>query len=164
MSLRDHLRVDPDSPGVAVPPPLIFLAAMAAGHLLIGGGWDAVLPPIAEPWRWCGGGSALLAGCALMAPAARAFLRAGTGLPPNRPATRLVTTGLYRLGRNPIYLGMALAALGIAVLVASPGALAGALAAILIVDRWVIGREEAYLAKKFGADYAAYRARVRRWL
>jgi protein-S-isoprenylcysteine O-methyltransferase Ste14 len=63
-----------------------------------------------------------------------------------------------------MYLGMALAYAGLALLFDSPLALLGLPLVVVIIDRAVIAREERYLAAKFGEEYLAYRARVRRWL
>jgi protein-S-isoprenylcysteine O-methyltransferase Ste14 len=92
------------------------------------------------------------------------FRRARTSLVPVRPATALITDGPFRFTRNPLYLGLALLYLGIALWlgVLWPVVLLPAL--ILLVQQIVILREEAYLESRFGEAYRAYRARVRRWL
>ena len=92
--------------------------------------------------------------------------RARTTVNPLRPerASALVTTGVYRITRNPMYVGMALMLLAWAVLLASPAALAGPVTFIAYMNRFQIGPEEDALDTLFGPDYAAYRSRVRRWL
>ena len=79
-------------------------------------------------------------------------------------ATSLVTTGPYRITRNPGYLGLALLYAGIAALARAPWAYVTLVPALIVVDRAVIAREERYLQRRFGEDYLRYRARVRRWL
>jgi protein-S-isoprenylcysteine O-methyltransferase Ste14 len=63
-----------------------------------------------------------------------------------------------------MYVGMALVMLGLGLIIGSPMSLAMVGVALLIIDRFVIRREEAYLEAKFGAEYRNYRERVHRWL
>lgn len=93
-----------------------------------------------------------------------AFRRADTGIVPFREATALVTDGFYRYSRNPMYLGMVLILAGIAALRGTLGAfLPIPLFAWLIHTRFILG-EEQFMEAAFGAQYLAYKARVRRWL
>ena len=92
------------------------------------------------------------------------FRRAGTSMVPMNPATVLVTSGPYRLTRNPMYLGMAFLYVALAFAFGVIWALALLPAVIVMVDRFVIAREEPYLERKFGQAYHDYKARVRRWL
>ncbi|MFP5353383.1 MAG: methyltransferase family protein, partial [Actinomycetota bacterium] len=101
---------------------------------------------------------------ALDSPAAATFIRKKTGVAPWTPATTLVTEGVYRVTRNPMYLGMTLLYLGLALGLGLMWALALLPVVVAIVDRFVIRREEAYLDRKFGAAYRDYRASVRRWI
>ena len=91
------------------------------------------------------------------------FRAAGTAVPANKPTTAIVRTGPYRFSRNPIYLAFSLLQLGIAIWVNSLWLLA-TLAVALALIHVVIAREERYLERKFGAEYLAYKASVRRWL
>ena len=155
-----------DTAGVIAPPPLIYLVGLLLG---LGTDWLCGLPALPYLRRWEGldlgvgfglGGL----GLALILAAAGRFLKAGTKIPPHQPATVLVTGGLYRYSRNPIYLGLTMIYLGLAAGFASLGSLIllpGVLAAMV----WgVIRREESYLERKFGDTYRDYKARVRRWL
>jgi len=152
-----------DIPGVIAPPPLIYL-----GFLMIGWGAGRL---IEEPGlgldRNLRGGIAL-AGLALglfiEAWAAGLFQKAKTAVQPWKPSTALVTTGIYGVTRNPIYLGFAITYLALAVGLDSALAIILLFPCLLIVDRFVIQHKEVYLAARFGADYGAYRHRVRRWL
>lgn len=92
------------------------------------------------------------------------FRDASTSIVPVRPSTALVTSGPYQLTRNPMYVGMAFLYAGLALLLGVIWALALLPAVLLAVDRIAIAREESYLEAKFGAEYRAYRDRVRRWL
>lgn len=150
-----------DSPGILVPPPLLFITALAAGVLI-----DANV----LRWRhmmhisqWAGVAVALM-GLALIGVTLALFRRHRTRPEPWEPATALIAEGPYRLSRNPMYLGMAVAAAGIALFFESIAALVLLAGVIVVMDRWVIEREEAYLARRFGDEFAAYRKRVRRWI
>ena len=146
-----------DNPRVRVPPPLIFGGLLALGLVIDSASFQFGAAQLA--------GVALgIAGGALIAISLGLFAGAKTRPEPWQPASSLVDRGLYRFTRNPMYLGMALLSLGVALAFSSlPGAIL-ALAALAIIDRTVVTREEAYLERRFGADYVAYTRRVRRWL
>ena len=95
-----------------------------------------------------------------------AFLRAKTTINPLKPAVTatLVTTGLYRVTRNPMYLGMLLVLFGWAVFLSNLAALLIAPLFALYITRFQIIPEERVLAEKFGAAFMAYQSQVRRWL
>ncbi|MBG6289828.1 isoprenylcysteine carboxylmethyltransferase family protein [Pseudomonas nitroreducens] len=105
-------------------------------------------------------------GVAVCLAGVRSFRRARTTVNPLSPdsASDLVTQGIYRLTRNPMYLGFTLVLAGWAVLLASPFALVGVAAFVLWIDRWQIRSEERALQSLFGAHFAEYCSRTRRWL
>jgi protein-S-isoprenylcysteine O-methyltransferase Ste14 len=150
-----------DTAGVIAPPPLIFLCA-----LVVGFGLDAVIgrgslpSAVALPV----GSASIIAGVGLLRSFLLAFGRARTPVDPYTPSRALVTDGPYRLTRNPAYLGMALTYAGVAIVLNAPWALVPLPAAIAIVDRGVIAREERYLTRTFGTAYEGYKRRVRRWI
>jgi protein-S-isoprenylcysteine O-methyltransferase Ste14 len=76
----------------------------------------------------------------------------------------LVITGIYRHTRNPMYVGFAAVLLGWAAYLAAPLALLGPLTFVLYITRFQIIPEERALHAKFGPEFAAYQARVRRWI
>jgi protein-S-isoprenylcysteine O-methyltransferase Ste14 len=94
------------------------------------------------------------------------FRRAHTTVDPLHPdkASRLVTGGIYRVSRNPMYLGFALLLLAWAVFLASPWMLLGVPAFMLYIGRFQIQPEERALESLFGQEFRDYRAQVRRWL
>jgi protein-S-isoprenylcysteine O-methyltransferase Ste14 len=151
----------PDSAGVRVPPPLIFLGGLAVGFAL-----EALLPGTSFPavLQWVLGGALLVTGVALLASFNTAFNRTGTAVEPWKPTTAIVSTGPYRITRNPAYVGMALVYAGVAVMSQALWVLAPLPVVLLIIDRGVIAREEHYLERKFGQEYLDYRGRVRRWI
>jgi protein-S-isoprenylcysteine O-methyltransferase Ste14 len=150
-----------DTAGVVVPPPLVYLAGLAVGF-----GLEALLPGASLPAaiRWGAGGILVVAGAALLLSFNTLFHRKGTAVEPWKPTTAIVTTGPYRLTRNPAYLGMALVYVGIALLAAALWVLVPLPVVLAVIDRGVIAREERYLERRFGREYLDYRARVRRWL
>jgi len=150
-----------DNAGVIAHPPFIYLAGV-----LIGLGLDAIwpAPQLLKVTQYGLGGVLIAAGVAIVVACAWRFSRAGTTVPTNTPTSALVTGGLYRYSRNPIYLALTLIHLGIAAAVDSPWILAMLAPVLLIMTFGVIAREERYLEAKFGAVYTDYKARVRRWL
>lgn len=153
-----------DSPGVPIPPPLLFVFGFLAGLLA-----DGVVPlALLGAGRrsaavWAGWGS-IAAGLGLMLWGLVTFARARTAVMPHMPASRLVTAGPYRFTRNPMYLGIVLAYTGLALLIdtAWPLLLLPIVLVLLLVV--VVRREERYLERAFGDAYRAYRRRVRRWV
>jgi protein-S-isoprenylcysteine O-methyltransferase Ste14 len=92
------------------------------------------------------------------------FRKAHTTLDPHGSANQLVTSGIYRFTRNPIYLGFLLMVIGLPL---NSGLYWGVVMApfyIITMDRLVIEREERYLGKKFKDAYSGYASRVRRWI
>lgn len=110
--------------------------------------------------------SLALAGAVTSALGVISFRRAGTTVNPMKPesSSSLVTSGIYRLTRNPMYLGFLLVLLGWAVFLSSLPAFLFLPAFILYMNRFQIEPEERALATLFGEAFAAYKARARRWL
>lgn len=152
-----------DHAGVIAPPPLIYLAFLLAGFGL-GRLLDEPSLGLATDWRRGLAFVLVIGGLLLDGIAAGTFRRLGTPPEPWKPTTALATGGLYRFSRNPIYLGFALTYVGFAVAMDSPVALGLLLPCLIVIDRFVIDREERYLADRFDSEYAAYKERVRRWL
>ena len=108
----------------------------------------------------------LVAGLLLMLVAVASFVAAKTTVNPLRPsrASSLVTTGIFRLSRNPIYLGDLLLLAALAVWLGNIVNLLLLVPFVWYINRFQIIPEERALADRFGASYVAYCARVRRWL
>ena len=152
-----------DNAGVRFPPPLIYLTALLVGIALeyaIGlhsFGVDRRILALA-------GVVLAFAGIALAMSAIALFRRAGTTPEPWTETTAIVTTGIYRRTRNPMYVAMAILYAGLALAADAPIALVLLPAVLVIVQTQVIAREERYLAAKFGEPYREYCRRVRRWI
>lgn len=154
----------PDNAGVRIPAPVIFAIAVLP-VLWIGRHVDLpAIPLLSERLRTLSGMFLIVAGGAIALTAAGLFRNARTALLPFRPASALVTDGVFRWTRNPIYLAMALASAGLALTADNLLALVLVAPAMWAVGHWVIAREEAYLDRRFGADYRAYKERTRRWM
>jgi protein-S-isoprenylcysteine O-methyltransferase Ste14 len=110
------------------------------------------------------GGVVILLGLVLLLLAGGLFKRAGTDLIPFKNVSALVTTGIYRLTRNPMYLGMAAILLGCALTVGAALALLVPPVFIVIIELRFIRPEEAMLRELFPEDFPQYCARVRRWV
>ncbi len=95
-----------------------------------------------------------------------AFRHAKTTINPRTPeaASSLVSRGVYRITRNPMYVGLLLILIAWAVFLSSTWVLVGPPAFVAYIQIFQIGPEERALAARFGTDYAAYKARVRPWL
>lgn len=94
------------------------------------------------------------------------FYRAKTTINPLKPerSQKLVTTGLYRYSRNPMYLGMLAALLGFALWLGNPFALLMLIFFVWYISTFQIAPEESVLLDKFQDEYKAYQQRVRRWI
>ncbi|MDB4952321.1 MAG: hypothetical protein JWM27_4970 [Gemmatimonadetes bacterium] len=149
-----------DVAGVVAPPPLIYVAGFAAGMVVQHFHPIPVLPGITGTVV----GAVLVVGALLLAPAVLAFKRAGTRPEPWKPTTALVVSGPYRFTRNPMYVGFTLAYAGAALCLHAGWPLALLPVVLVAMHYGVIAREERYLARLFGAEFDAYRARVRRWI
>ena len=110
------------------------------------------------------GGALIVVGLLLLVVAGGLFRRAGTDLIPFRNVSALVTNGVYRITRNPMYLGMALILLGCAITVGSTLALGVPVAFATIIELRFIRPEEAMLRERFPGQYPEYCRRVRRWI
>jgi protein-S-isoprenylcysteine O-methyltransferase Ste14 len=148
-----------DTPGVIAPPPVIFGAGLGFGFLFHSWIPFNLLPPgLRRPLAIALGILGISCLVALIQ-----FWRAGTSPEPWRPATRLVTGGIYRISRNPMYVGMTLLYLAASCWWNSAWPVVLLPAVIMVMHLGVIRREEAYLRGKFGQAYADYANRVRRW-
>lgn len=150
-----------DHPKVRLPPPLIVLAGLTAGLALDG---RLVQPELNSVPLILAGTACAATGLLLGISALGLFQRSGTKPEPWRPSSALVTAGVYRITRNPMYLGMLLLYAGIALAAGGQWTAFAWVPVFLILNVYVIRREEVYLERRFGREYAAYRGDVRRWL
>jgi len=152
-----------DVPGVIVFPPLVPFVA-----LVVGGTLDWLLPLSAIsaiPFlvRAIPGAALVVLGLALALRGEHAFKRAGTNVFPFRPSLAIAHDGVYARLRNPMYVGMGLALLGVVLAFALEWTFLVAIPGALLIHYGVVLREERYLERKFGEDYRAYKRSVPRY-
>jgi protein-S-isoprenylcysteine O-methyltransferase Ste14 len=142
-------------------PPVFFLfalLAMVALHFLFP--WKRIASVAVR----AAGAIPIALGLALGAWGSNLFRRARTTIKPFETPTMLVTSGPFRLSRNPMYLGMAAVLAGVALLLGSATPWLVIPPFVLLLDLRFIHREEAAMRAAFGETYRAYQDRVRRWL
>jgi protein-S-isoprenylcysteine O-methyltransferase Ste14 len=146
-----------------IPPPVVGLLVAVAMWAVSRYG---VLEGVPPAWRIVAALALVAVGGVFDVAGLIAFRRAKTTVNPMKPekSAALVTSGVYRFTRNPMYVGMAFFLLAWAVYLASPWALLGPVIFAAYITRFQIKPEERVLAARFGAEFASYRARVRRWL
>ena len=146
---------------IFIPPPLYYAAGLAGGMAING---VVRLPLGGRPATAVAGVVVAALGLALSFTGVAAVIRHRTTIVPHHPVATLLTGGVYRLSRNPMYTGLAIAYLGLALLFGSWWPLALWPLMILAVRRLVIRPEEQYLTQRFGQTYTDYQSRTRRWL
>jgi protein-S-isoprenylcysteine O-methyltransferase Ste14 len=146
-----------------IPPPLVGLLVGAGMWALAGVGPRLHLP---TGLRWSAVALFIAAGLAFDVLGIAAFRASRTTVNPLKPerASALVTGGVYRVTRNPMYVGMACLLLAWAVHLSAVLPFAGVVVFVLFINRFQIRPEERVLETVFGRDYVTYATRVRRWL
>ena len=137
---------------------LIAILAMLAIHFLVPAA--IIIPPL---WNLLGI-IPLTVGVMINLMADGAFHKAHTTVKPFEESLALVTDGVFRMSRNPMYLGFALILIGIAILLRSLSPYVIILVFVIWIQRMFITVEERMLAEKFGEEWQAYKQSTRRWL
>ena len=142
-------------------PPVYFLIAVL---LMTGFNFFVPIQVILQaPATYLGAGLVVVGFAVVIWPAA-AFGKSGTAIKPFEKSTHLVTGGMYRITRNPMYLGMTIVLLGVALLFGTVSPFLLVPLFVVLIQRNFIVHEEAALEETFGNAYRQYRQRVRRWL
>ena len=142
-------------------PPVYFLVAIA---VTVGLHYLAPIGIILRPPATYLGVLLIAVGLGVVGWPAAAFGRVGTPIKPFEDSTHLVTGGMYRVSRNPMYLGMVVVLLGIAVLAGDISPFISIPIFVWLIQTNFIRHEEVLLEKTFGAEYREYKTGVRRWL
>lgn len=160
--MSEHTR---DNPNVVIFPPLLLLIGFGFAILLEWLMQITFLAPVFQS-KFQTGFSAILAliGLSIALLGVLELRKHGTHVEPNKPALFLVHSGVYKLTRNPIYLGMVVFFLGVSIFWNLEWGVVLTLPVALALHFGVIKREEAYLESKFGAAYMLFRKNTRRWL
>jgi protein-S-isoprenylcysteine O-methyltransferase Ste14 len=155
--------VTKDHPAVYLPPPIVyvsvfFISVVCQKVMALPHHWFA--------WRGIRISAMFLiaAGVSFLATSIWRFIVSKNTLIPIKPAQSLQTTGIYAISRNPMYLALLCLYLGIAILKGNTWTLILSPIVVLIIQSYVIRKEEDYLTRAFGDAYLNYMAKVRRWI
>ncbi len=145
---------------VVARPPLVYLVSILLGLVM-----NLVWPWEPFPRGVSPVGMVLtLLAVTLFVRAVREFRAAQTPIRTRKPVTAVLTSGPYRLSRNPIYLSFTLLQLGIGLWANNAWVMAMLVPTLVLMSYGVIAREERYMEQKFGDEYRRYQAAVRRWI
>jgi protein-S-isoprenylcysteine O-methyltransferase Ste14 len=152
-----------DSPGVYIPPPLIYVLAFLAAIFIqkkisIG---DSIFHLYITKIV---GVLFLIISLLFLVTSLRQFFISRNTLVPIKPASSLQVNGIYNITRNPMYVGLALVYLGISCFVGNWWNIILFPLLLFIVQEYIIKREEKYLLRRFGQEYVVYKTKVRRWV
>ena len=142
-------------------PPVFLLASiilMVALHFLL-----PIARVLAFPWTLIGV-VLMLGGLGLGLAGARTIRRRGTTIKPFQVSSSLVRSGVFGFSRNPIYVGMIVLVVGLALLLGSLSPFAVCIALALVLHYRFVLMEERMLAERFGGEWLDYSSRVRRWI
>lgn len=151
----------PDRAGVIAFPPLLFGSTLLLALLLR---FLFPTPLLAYPVNLIIGVPLIVVGMLTLRQCFGYMRRARTTIHPAGSTTAIVSTGLYRYTRNPMYLSLTLIYLGVCVAANAYWGLLLLIPLLVVVQKGIIEREERYLERKFGEEYLRYKQQVRRWL
>ena len=152
-----------DSPGVYIPPPLLYVLIFLIAIFL-----QSKFPIQNFVFYFRGikilGVLLLITSLYFLITSLSKFFKTKNTLIPFKPASSLQTTGVYSISRNPMYLGLAIVYLGITCLIGNWWNVLLFPLLILIVQETIIKKEEKYLERAFKDEFQLYKSRVRRWV
>jgi len=150
-------------PGIYIPPPIIYAAFFFFSIFL------QLLKPINSDWlsnpiMHVLSFALLLLFFLFSFPSFRLFFVSNNTLLTIKPATSLMTRGIYRISRNPMYVSLICLYLALAIWFGNSWTFILLPLLIYVVRYYIIGREEKYLTRRFGEEYESYQSKVRRWI
>jgi protein-S-isoprenylcysteine O-methyltransferase Ste14 len=152
-----------DNPGIHIPPPLIYVIVYLAAVFI-----QKTVPVndslFCKPLMKIIGVIFLIIALLFLFRSLRQFFQSKNTVITIQSANSLQTNGIYSITRNPMYLGLALIYLGISCLIGNWWNIILFSFLLLIIQEFIIKREEKYLQREFGQEYLDYKRRVRRWL
>ncbi len=154
-------QINNDNPGVQVPPPVIFLGfgllGLSINYLkpltIIGPSWLIYLGVFILIGSFFGFGYMI-----------NFYKKNETEIVPSKTTSKIITSGLYRYSRNPVYLISCGGPIGLGLIFMTYWSLFAFIPALVVVYYTAVKKEEQYLEKKFGQEYLDYKKKVRRWL
>lgn len=150
-----------DNAGVITIPPIIYLVGLLLGLMIHNLYPVGILPESVSFWF---GILLILLSIPIVFFAMLAFWRAKTSPDVRKATTAIVTDGIYRLSRNPMYVSLTIIYMGIACWINSLWIVIFIVPVLVVVEQGVIKREEKYLELKYGDEYLRYKSEVRRWI
>jgi protein-S-isoprenylcysteine O-methyltransferase Ste14 len=158
------MKITKDSPGVYVPPPLVYAACFLLSFLLQG--YFTIRSAYFFHSKAANiiGIIIIISGLIFAVPALRQFFKTKNTIILIKPASSLQTTGIYSFTRNPMYLSLLLIYLGMALIFGNWWTIILLPLLIIVINYRIILPEERYLARAFGNSYTDYKKRVRRWI
>jgi protein-S-isoprenylcysteine O-methyltransferase Ste14 len=152
-----------DHPGVYIPPPLIYLAIFLIAYFI-----QKVITINNSFFQKDGVKAAgiffFLAGLFLLVRGVGKFIQTGNTLVTIKPASSLQQSGIYRFTRNPMYFGFIFLYLGFTCFFGNWWHIIFLPVLIIIIQEYVIKREERYLERQFSQSYLDYKKKVKRWI
>jgi len=152
-----------DNPGVYIPPPLIYVAIFFAAVFI------QKLVPISKDYFYTTSSTIigvviLIASLFFNLPSLLQFIKTKNTLITVKPANSLQTKGIYSISRNPMYVSLVFVYTGLSFLTGNWWNLILLPLLLLIVQEYIIKREEKYLERRFGQEYLNYKSKVKRWI
>jgi len=154
-------QTNSDKANVVAFPPLLFGATLLIGVLL---SYIFPTPFLARPTALTIGLVLFGIGVITLLLAFQGMIQHKTTIHPKGATTAIVSNGLYRYTRNPMYLSLTLIYVGVSVATNAWWGLLLLIPLLMVVQKGIVEREEQYLTQKFGEEYLSYKAQVRRWL
>ena len=152
-----------DHPGIYIPPPLFYVITFLAAVFI------QKLAPLEKEFFYTTtskiiGSIIIIAGLFFNFPALRQFFNTKNTLVTIKPANSLQTTGIYSVTRNPMYISLLLSYTGLSFIIGNWWNFILLPLLVLVVQEYIIKREELYLQRRFGQEYLDYKNKVKRWL
>ena len=153
-----------DGANVRIPPPLIGVVGIAIAVILNRLIYPLRLDMSNEIVQYAIGGVLIVDGVFLMFSSIKHFKRTNQDPEPWKPTPEIITDGVYRFTRNPIYLGFGLIIAGLGILLNNLWMVIMVLPVWIAIHKLAVIPEEKYLEEKFGEEYLEYKKKVRRWI
>lgn len=158
---ENNMTTPADNPGVVARPPLLYGAAFIAVLVLR---WFWPVPIFGHAVALWPGLALGVLGIGIAIWGRNTMHAAGTNVDPSLPTTAVVTSGPFRLSRNPLYLALTLLYFGLTLAFNTWWGIVVLFPLLIIMHFGVVLREERYLEQEFGDEYRRYKARVARYV